>query len=148
MPTQTFSGARALFHLNNYLIGWAGGVSGEEVVDYQPIDVLGQLAVREHVPVAYRTSLSAQVFRIINSPLKRFRTEDGSSFAVFPKEAEILQTDGYSATITDKLNDGIVAAQFEGVKASGHTFDTSARGIVSENISFVAIRLKDESEIS
>ena len=149
MATNTFSGARAIFKINGLPVGWAGGVSGEETVDFEPIDVLGKLEVREHVPVAYRCSISAQVFRIINSPLKNFRTADGTPLSIFPKQSDILTTDGYEATITDRLpgNEGVVAAQFEEVKASGKTWDTSARGVVSENISFVAIRTKDESEI-
>ena len=37
-------------------------------------------------------------------------------------------------------------AFFTGVRASGHTWDTTARGVVSDNVSFVAIRVEDESE--
>lgn len=144
MATNTFSGARAIFLIDGIRVGFAGGVSGEEVIDYEPIDVLNQLEVEEHVPVAYRCSLSAQVFRVINSPLKKF---GDSNQEIFPKQSNILSTDEFTATIEDDLIEGVIMAQFEGVKASGHTFDVSARGVVSENISFVAIRLKDESEI-
>lgn len=144
MATETFSGARAIFKIDQVPVGYAGGVSGEEIVDYEPVDVLGKLHVQEHVPVAYRCSLSAQVFRVINSPLKRFGS---TNLEVFPKEDNILTTGELTASIEDRLNRGTVAAQFEGVKASGHTFDVSARGLVSENISFVAIRLKDEAQL-
>jgi len=146
LGTDTFSGARALFNVDGIRIGFAGGVSGEETVDYEPIDVLGKLEVREHVPVAYRCSLSAQVFRVIGSPLKKF---GDANREIFPQQSHILTTGEMTATIEDQMpgSDGAIMAQFEGVKASGHTFDVSARGIVSENISFVAIRLKDEAEI-
>lgn len=144
MATETFSGARAIFKLEGVPIGFAGGVSGEEIVDYEPVNVLGLLEVREHVPVAYRTSLSAQVFRVINSPLKRFGP---TNLEVFPREDNILTTGELTAAIEDRLNPGVIAAQFEGVKASGHTFDVGARGLVSENISFVAIRMKDEAQL-
>ncbi len=145
MATDTFSGARAKFFLEGIPVGFAGGVSGEEIIDYEPISVLGQLEIREHVPVAYRCSLSAQVFRVIGSPLKRF---GDSNQEIFPIQDNILTTGELTAHISDeKLNPGVIPALFEGVKASGHTFDTSARGIVSENISFVAIRMKDESTI-
>jgi len=144
MSTETFSGSRAIFKLEGIPIGFAGGVSGEEIVDYEPINVLGLLEVREHVPVAYRCSLSAQVFRVVNSPLKRFGP---SGMEVFPKQDNILTTGELVAAVEDRLNPGVVMAQFEGIKTSGHTFDISARGIVSENISFVCIRLKDEAEV-
>jgi hypothetical protein len=144
MSTETFSGARSIFKLQGIPVGFAGGVSGEEVVDYEPVDVLGLIEVREHVPVAYRCSLTAQVFRVINSPLKRFGP---TNLEVFPKEDNILTTGELTAIIEDRLNPGVIPAQFEGVKSSGHSFDVSARGLVSENISFVAIRLKDESTL-
>jgi len=144
MATETFSGARAIFKIDHIPVGFAGGVSGEEVIDYEPVNVLNMLEVREHVPVAYRCSLNAQVFRVINSPLKRF---GDTAQAIFPVQSQILYTGELVASIEDKLHEGVIAAQFEGVKASGHTFDVSARGLVSENVSFVAIRVKDESEI-
>ena len=58
----------------------------------------------------------------------------------------ILTSGDLEAEIEDRLNSGVTMAKFEGVKASGHSFDISARGIVAENISFVAIRMKDESD--
>jgi len=150
MATETFSGARARFLIDGLPIGFAAGVSGEEVIDYQPIDVLGKLEVREYVPVAYRCSLSAQIFRVINSPLKKFGDAGqaimASNNASLGSPNHILTSGDLVAVIEDRLNSGVTMAQFEGVKASGHSFDISARGIVAENISFVAIRMKDESD--
>ena len=141
---EVFSGARARFKINGIQVAYAGGVSAEEMVDYQPVDVLGLLEVREWVPVAYRCSLSAQVFRVVGSPLKKFG-EAGVS--IFPKQDDILTSGDLTASLEDTLNTGSVVASFEQVKAAGHTWDTGARGIVSENISFVAIRTKDEAEV-
>jgi len=149
MGTSVFSGARAYFKIAGHPVGWAGGVSGEESVDFEPVDVLGKLEIHEHVPVGYRTSLSAQVFRVIGKPLKQYTGDDNAVFSIFPKYDNILTTDGYEVTLTDRLpgNEAVVAAHFEQVKAASRSWDTSARSVVSEQISFVAIRMKDESEI-
>jgi hypothetical protein len=96
------------------------------------------LEVREFVPVAYRATLSAQVFRVIGSSLKQL--------GIFPTEENILTTGDLTCTIEDKLTVNTMA-QFEACKASEHTFDITARGIVSENVTFVTIRLRDEFEV-
>lgn len=136
--SNTFSGARAIFMINSVPVGFAGGVSGEETIDYEPVDVLNLLEVREHVPVAYRVSLNAQVFRVIGNSLK--------AAGVLPRQRDIISSGVMEAAIQDSLT-GQTAQLFQGVRCSGHSFDVTARGIVSENVTFVAIRTLDEFEI-
>ena len=140
---EAFTGARALFWIDEIPVAFAAGMSGEEVYDYDPVAVLGLLEVREHVPVAYRTGLSAQAFRLVGSPLKKFGDQ---SKEIFPKLENALTAGTMTATIIDQITNTVVS-QFSEVKASGHTWDVTARGVVAENISFVAIRHKDESSI-
>lgn len=147
---ESFTGARAMMYLNltnppigMVPVGWAAGVGGEEVVDFDPISVIGMLEIKEHAPVAYRVGLTAQAFRLVGSPLKDFGP---NHVPVFPKEKDILTTDTMDAVIIDSLTNKVTSVT-QGVKASGHTWDITARGVVAENISFVAIRTKDESEI-
>lgn len=135
---NVFSGARARFKVNGQIVGFAAGVSGSESVDYEPVDVLDLLEVKEFVPVAYRATLSAQVFRVIGKSLK--------ALGIFPKEEDILTSGDLTCTIEDRLT-GETMAQFEECKAQEHTFDVTARGIVSENVNFVTIRLRDEFEL-
>lgn len=136
--SATFSGARAVFMINNQPVGFAGGVSGEELVDYEPIDVLNLLEVKEHVPVAYRTSLSAQIFRVVGKSLKKA--------GILPTVENIITSDDLVAAIQDKVTNTTMSL-FTGVRCSGHTWDVTARGVVSENVTFVAIRVKDEAEL-
>ena len=138
MATSTFSGARCRFKINGNIIAFAAGVSGSESVEYDPVDVLDLLSVKEFVPVAYRATISAQVFRVVGASLK--------ALGIFPTENNILTSGDMVAALEDKLT-GETVQQFQGVKCSEHSFDVTARGIVSENISFVAIRTIDESEI-
>ena len=145
--SNTFTGARAVFYIGATPVAFAGGMSGEELIDYEPIDVLGLLEVREHVPVAYRVSLSAQIFRVIGDSLK--------AQSIMPRQDDILTTDTLTAAVKNegkgkygsqsKLPNATVQL-FQEVHCSGHTFDITARGVVQENVSFVAIRTTDESE--
>ena len=137
MATNTFSGARAIFTIENNPIGFAGGVSGSESIDYEPVDVLNLLEVKEFVPVAYRATLSAQIFRVVGNSLKQQ--------GIFPIQEQILYEGDLACSIQDRVT-GNSIAKFQECKAQEHTFDITARGIVSENVTFVTIRLRDESE--
>ena len=134
---NTVSGARARLKVNGAIVGFAGGVSGSESVDLEPVDVLGLLEVKEFVPVAYRCTLSAQIFRVVGNSLKQQ--------GIFPKENDILTSGDLTVTVEDRLT-GRTVAQFEEVKCQEHSFDITARGIVSENTNFCCIRLKDEAD--
>jgi hypothetical protein len=138
MATDVFSGARARLKIDNNTIGYCGGISGEESIDYEPIDVLDLIHTKEHVPIAYRCGMNAQVFRVLGESLK--------NQGIMPIEDNILTDGVMEAQIEDKVT-GRIAAQISGVKVATKAFDVTARGIVAENVSFVAIRMKDESEV-
>ena len=135
--SNTFSGARAVFLINSVPVAFAGGVSGEEMIDYEPVDVIQFLEVREFVPVAYRTSLNAQVFRVVGNSLKKL--------GILPRQEEIITSGDLEAAIQDTVTRQTMAL-FQGVRCSGHSFDVTARGIVQENVTFVSIRVLDEFE--
>ena len=135
--SRTFSGARSIFSVQGAAVAFAGGVSGEELIDYEPIDVLSLLEVAEFVPVAYRTSLNAQMFRIVGSSLKQNKIQ--------PILEDILTAGELEATIQDTVT-GETLYLFQGVKCSGHSFDLNARSVAQQNVTFVAIRVLDEGE--
>lgn len=137
MASQTFSGARAIFLVNGVAVGFAGGVSGEEMIDYEPVDVLNLLEVREFVPVAYRVSLNAQIFRVVGNSLK--------AQGILPIQSDIITSGDLEAAVQDSVTRNTVQL-FQGVRCAGHSFDITARGIVQENVPFVAIRVIDEHE--
>lgn len=135
--SKTFSGARAIFSIDGAQIAFAGGVSGEEMIDYEPVDVLNLLEVREFVPVAYRTTLSAQIFRVVGQSLK--------ALGILPRQEDIITSGDLTASIQDKVTLQTLAL-FQGVRCAGHSWDVTARGIVQENVNFVCIRVLDEAE--
>lgn len=138
MASQTFSGARAIFFIGGLEVGFAGGVSGEEMIDYEPIDVLNLLEVREHVPVAYRVSMNAQIFRVVGNSLK--------AQGIMPRLEDIITSGDLEAAVQDNVTAQTVQL-FQGVRCAGHSFDITARGVVNENVPFVAIRTLDEFEV-
>lgn len=135
----TFSGARAIFLLNSTPVAFAGGVSGEETIDYEPVDVLSVLEVAEWVPVAYRTSLNAQMFRVVGESIKKN--------GWMPLLQDILLAGDLEAAIQDVVT-GNTVALFTGVKTSSQSWDVTARGIVQQSIGFVCVRVHDESELA
>lgn len=138
MSGKVFSGARARFKINGKKIAYAGGVDGTEEVVYEPVDVLDKLEVAEYVPVGYRVTLSCSIFRTVGESLKKLN--------IFPKEDNILTSGDLVATVEDSQT-GRTIAQYEGVKASSKNFSITARGIVGQNVTFVAIRAKDEADL-
>lgn len=135
MPANVWSGARARAKIDGNIVGYATDVSGSESIAYEEVDVLDLLEVKEYVPVAYRATLSCRIFRVIGQSLK--------ALGIFPTEENILTSGDLTFTVEDVLT-GNTPVQFEGVKAQEKSFDISARGIVSDNATFVAIRLRDE----
>jgi len=140
---QVFSGPRAIFQVGKNPVGYASNVSGEETIDYEPVDCLDLLEIKEHVPVAYRATLNAAIFRVIGQSLK--------ALGIFPKLNEIVTNGTLTAAIMNAKPVGgggsdKAMAFFTGVRAAGHTWDTTARGLTSDSVNFVAIKVEDESE--
>lgn len=90
------------------------------------------------MPVAYRATLNAQIFRVIGKSVK--------AQGLFPTPNKIINSVAMTAAIEDAEITGKTIALFTGVRTAGHTFDITARGLVSENVTFVAIRVADESQ--
>lgn len=139
MPTQTYTGARAIFKINGQKIALATGVTVNININYEPIHVLDLLEVEEFCEVAYDCSLSAETMRVIgNSP-----TQQG----IFPKEdlLSILNQPELTAELYDVLT-GQLVVRVEGVKPQGNNFDVRAGQVVANNLTFVCKRVLDVSE--
>lgn len=143
---KIYTGARARFSVEGKVIGYARNVSGSETIEYQPVEVLDNIEVEEHVPIAYRVTLTAGMFRIVGETLK--------SNGLFPPNGQDSSTHLLNILLTGEMNaqledvkTGKIVAQFTQCKVSGHNFTVDARGIVGEDCEFVAIRMADESEV-
>lgn len=141
-----FTGARARFSIEGVKVGFARNVTVREEIQLDPVEVLDNIEVEEYVPVAYRVTFSASIFRIVGETLKSlgYFPETGANTA--EHLTNILTTGELTATIEDTRT-GKIFATLEQVRIQSHNWTIDARGVVGEDIEFVSIRLKDESEV-
>ena len=143
---RILTGARMRFLINGAKVGYARNVNISEELRYDPVEVLDNIEVEEYVPIGYSVRLRASQFRIVGETLK--------SLGYFPKVganteehlSNVLTSGDMTATLEDTKT-GKIAATLEQVKIASHNWTVDARGIVGEDVEFVAIRNKDESEI-
>ncbi len=146
--TRIFSGARAIFAFNGEVIGFATGVSGSEDIGMEEGAVIGRLDVVEHIPVSYRVTLSCSVFRTISrkqSPTSGSSPGSLKEQRIFPRFDEILKVEGVDCAIYDELSKKAIYL-YQGVKCASHSFNIGARAVTMENVTFVALKLKDEGD--
>lgn len=148
MSTRVVSGARLVFWYNQKPVGYAGGVTWSEEVMYEPVETLDHLEVREHVPVGYRVTLSAEVFRTVaNGPSTQDSPGSLKEQGIMPAFDEILRLEGVPCTLHDRITNKVIA-QFLNVKTSRSNQSASARAIVRSNVEFVTTRVMDERELA
>jgi hypothetical protein len=136
------TGARARLSLDGVKVALAMNVSYGEEIQHDPVEPLDQFDVAEHVPVAYRVSFNAQMVRIITNAIKN---RDG--VVIFPTLENILRRGEMTATVEDPTT-GTIVANIERVKTTRYQNNIGARGIVLTDVDFVAIRIRDESELA
>lgn len=135
------TGARATFKLDGTKVMYGMNVNYSEEIAHEPIEPLDQLEVAEHVPTAYRVTLTSQHVRVVKNAIKN---RDG--VAIFPRLENILDGAEMTGEISDRVT-GTVMATIQNVKASRYTTNIGARGIVLTDVEFVAIKIRDESEL-
>lgn len=148
MPSKgnVITGARARVLINGVRIGYATNVSVNEETQYEPVEVIDDFEVSEHVPVGFRVSGSIGFIRTFGESIKSlgFRPAAGQS------SEEHLENVINAAEITMALEDKIGGQSFRtltDVKFSSESIQVMARGLSATDVSFVAIRSKDESEV-
>ena len=144
---RLLTGARALFSIDGVKVGYATSVSITETVNYEDVEVLDNIEDEEHVPIGYKIeNFTASRFKIIGETLKSLSWFPKTGANVEEHLENILSTGDLVATLEDTKT-GKLFATVEQVKVQSQNYTVNARGIVGEDISFKAIRLKDESEI-
>jgi hypothetical protein len=142
---RLFTGARARFSINGVKVGYARNVAVTEEIQYDPVETLDNIEVEEYVPVAYRVTFTASQFRIIGETVKSLGYFPNVGTNVEEHLENILISGDLTATVEDTKT-GKLFATLEQVKVASHNWTIDARGVVGEDLTFVAIRVKDESE--
>lgn len=142
---RVFTGARARFMIDGKKVGFATNVAGSEELQLDPLELLDNIEVDEFVPVAYRVTFTASLVRIVGETVK--------SEGYFPKSGTspdehltniLLQGD--MVCVLEDSKTGKKVMTLEQVKMASRNFTVNARGIVGKDVTFVAVRMKDESE--
>lgn len=144
---EILTGARARLQLNGVKVGFATGVSVRDTIDYEPVQVLDNLHVESHEPIGYTASMSADRVYLVDKPLKSQGWVPKQGKSSLEHLLNILATGELVALIEDSKT-GTVVKQVEGVKISEQSFSVTARGVVSENVSMVAKRVRDASDLT
>jgi hypothetical protein len=142
---RVFTGARARFMIDGKKVGYATNCSGGEEIQYEQLECLDNIEVEENVPVGYRVTFSASKARIVGETIK--------SEGFFPKTGKnpaehlqnILLQDDMVCVIEDSKTERKIMT-LEQVKMGSRNFTINARGIVAKDVTYLAIRMKDESE--
>jgi hypothetical protein len=144
---RVFTGARARLLIGAVKVGYATNVSGSEEIEYQPIEVLDNIEVEEFVPVAYRVTCTASMVRVIGETIKSqgYFPQSGNS----PEDhlLNILNTGDLVATVEDSKT-GRNMMVLEQMKVQSRNFTINAKGVVGKDVTFVAVRMRDESEVA
>ncbi len=143
---RLFTGARARFSIDGVKVGFARNVTVREEIQLDPVEVLDNIEVEEYVPVAYRVTFSASIFRIIGDTIKSRDWFPLTGANTEEHLTNILTSGEMTATVEDTRT-GDIFATLEQVRIQSHNWTIDARGVVGEDIEFVAIRLRDESEV-
>jgi hypothetical protein len=144
---KVFTGCRARFMLNGVKVGLATGVTVRESITYEPVKVLDNIQVEEHAPVDYDVSLTADSIKLVGTSFKSqgWLPLQGADPAEHLRN--IIASGELTATIIDNQT-GDVVANVEGVKIAETNLNIQARGIVGENVTMVAIRVRGESDLT
>jgi hypothetical protein len=143
---RLLTGARARFSIGGVKVGYARNVTLGERVDYEEARVLDNIEVEEHAPVAYDVNFTASQFRIVGETVKSLGWFPSAGKSPQEHLENILNMDVLTATVEDNKT-GKILATVEQVKMTNRNYTIDARGLVGEDVEFVAIRVKDESEV-
>jgi hypothetical protein len=144
---RVLTGARSRFSIEGRKVGYATNVNGSEEIEYQPVEVLDNIEVSEHVPTAYRATLTASLVRIVGETIKSQNFFPSAGKSTEEHLQNILAQGEMVAMLEDSKTSKTVMTA-EQVKIASRNFSVAARGIVGKDINFVLIRMKDESEIA
>lgn len=142
---NVFTGARARLEINGVKVGYATNCNFREEIQYDPVETFDNLEIEEHVPVRYRISFSMGFVRVIKNTLKRDGIFPAGGSNKDERLRNVLTAGNLLVTLSDPTT-GTILATVEQAKATTTDFQVSATGIVGQNVDFVAIRMRDESE--
>jgi len=137
MGSQAMTGPKAIFRLNGVQVANASNVSYNENIQLEEVNVLDEIATKEHAEVGYRVDMTTQTFRIQNQSVKQL--------GIMPRLEDILTNGEITAEVVDRTTNTVLLLM-EGVKLETRQTTVDARGLMTETWSFKGRKSSDESE--
>lgn len=144
---KVFTGARAKFSINGIKVGYASGVTFRETIEYEDVRGLDSIEVLEQVPVGYSVTLSARRTRLVGESFKAMGLFPATGVSSDEHLRNILLAAEFTATVEDSHTQKLIATISQ-VKFESVGWSVDSRGVVGEDVTFRAIRAKDESEVT
>ena len=145
MPGEVLTGARAKFSINGLMLGYTTSIRLNEELTQEPVKVLGQLEAIENVETAYNVSFTATGVRVRNKTLKSLGISPLAGSTPEALLANVLNHAEMTAIIEDKKT-GTIIYQIERVKVATISLNIPAQGVATLDMTFTAIKLKDEGD--
>lgn len=142
---RTFAGARAKIFAEGakgkVQVGFATGVSGQENIQLQRIDVLGDIDSTEIEPVGRTVSFSCDYVRMLDNSLQ----EQG----IFPRGGTevVITFEELTFEVFDEISD-IARWTIEGAKSESRSWRVDRSGVMTGSVNYQARRLHDEAGIT
>jgi hypothetical protein len=136
MTTRAISGGAVQIWIGAVAVGYGTRLNGQETIQNTRVEALGEIYSKEIVPTGVTVQFTVDLVRIKEEPLRAlglWPSGDTLSWLSFP-ELTITVLDTASQRTIYKIT---------GARASSRNIQVDARGLLSENVTFEAIRLED-----
>ena len=141
--STVMTGAKATFMINGTKVAYASNVSWNENIQYEPINVLDQLDVKEHAEVSYTVDMQCQSFRVARQSVKQLGIMKSLPALLTQGALDVLIQDSAGAA-EDGSDANATILHMTGVKLQARQTTVDARGVMTETWSFVGLRATDE----
>jgi hypothetical protein len=135
--TASISGAKAVFMIGDNIVAHASDCSYDYQNTYTPIEVIGNETVVEHCEMGITVSFNCTTFRIYNKSV--------TQLGIQPTLKNLLLQDTLKVVVKEKSTDNVLLL-ISDVKLQGRSGSISARGMFTEQLSFVGRTIGDEGD--
>ena len=145
MAGKAFSGAAAKVYAETAKgrveVGWATGISGNENIALQRVDVLGEIDSQEIEPVGRTVSFTCEFVRIKSAGLQEM------GLAPRGDTVAVLEFPELTFEIWDQVDDK-VRIKLMGCKCESRGWRLDRQSVMTENASYQARAMYDEAGIA
>ena len=137
--SQVSTGAKLELKFGATVVAYANNVTYTVNHNHQPIETLNDHTVNEYAELGVTVEFTASMFRV--------NKKAAVSLGLMPKIADFLKQPELVATLKDKVQDSVLLT-VNGLKCTARTGTVDARGVFTEQLTFVGRLASDEEGIT